>query len=240
MVLLGAYLRPHCLILCVVLSIGVVMSSLDLGGQTIPLFSPLVAAPAKSSSSTLAPIDCGFISLQSVAALTFRQRTCLYTKQLISPRFALAAAFASAFEQYENLPHVPAQRFNEFPHRLSVYYSRRATRDTAELLVGYWHKEDPRFRRSNAQSFWRRTDSAIMNVLTSPDENGHLRPAYAPIAGSLSSAFVGSVMYHHQETLQQTLGHAAAVYSYCFVRNFLAEFRPEVHTYVRHLLHREN
>jgi hypothetical protein len=193
--------------------------------------------PSSALLSAADPTDCGFITLQSVTNLTFKQRTCYLEKKILSPRFALAAAVSSAFGQFRNSPYVLHQNFQDFPYRLAVYYARRSTRNTAELMAGYLHKEDPRFRPSNSQSFWRRTDSAFLNVLTSPDADGHLRIAYAPIAGALSSAFVGSIMYRHQETLEQTLGHAAGIYAYYFVRYFCKEFKPEMKAYARRILH---
>jgi hypothetical protein len=192
-----------------------------------------------ADSAKSQPTDCGAFTLQTVTTLSAKQRACYFGKPLITPQFALAAGFAAAFDQLRNSPHVRNQDFDEISRRLEILYARRAARNTAEFLVGYLHKEDPRFRKSLAHSFWRRTDSAFLNVVTSPDEDGHLRMAYAPIAGSLSSAFVGSVMYRHNETLPNTLTHAAAVYGYYFVRNFFEEFKPDIDSYVRHVFHRD-
>ena len=199
------------------------------------------SSPRLSSSSlqqpTDPPTDCSPITLQTVAKLTFKQRVCFYGMPLISPRFALAAGFESAFGQFENSPHVPRQHFAEFPHRFEVFYARRSARDAAEILAGYLHHEDARPHHSNAQSFRQRADSALLSVLTSPGEDGRPRLAYAPIAGSLTSAFVGSVMYRHNETLPNTLTHAGVAYGNYFFRALFAEFKPEFTAYTRRLLH---
>jgi hypothetical protein len=158
---------------------------------------------------------------------------------MLSAKFALTAAFMSAFAQFQNSPHVPQQRFDEIPHRLAAYYTTHAARDAGELIVGYLHHEDPRFRRSDAQGFRHRADAAIMRVLTSPDEDGNFRIAYAPIAGSLSAGFVGSAMYRHNETLEDGLMHAGFIYSKYFLRSVLAEFKPDINAYARHILRRD-
>lgn len=157
----------------------------------------------------------------------------------MSPRFALTAAFMAAFGQFQNSPHVPRQHFDEIPHRLAAHYATRAARDSGELIVGYLHHEDPRLRKTDAQGFRRRADAAMMRVLTSPDEDGHLRVAYAPIAGSLSAGFVGSAMFRHNETLEDALMHAGFIYSKYFLRSVFAEFKPDINAYARHILRRD-
>jgi hypothetical protein len=203
------------------------------GGSSPFLSSSSIQQPADQ------PTDCSPITLQTVAKLTFKQRVCFFAKPLLSPRFALAAGFESAFGQFENSPHVARQHFAEFPHRFEVFYARRSARDAAEMIAGYLHHEDPRSHRSNAQGFWQRADSALLSVLVSPGEDGRLRFAYGPLAGSLTSAFVGSVMYRHNETLPNTLGHAGMAYGNYFFRAFFAEFKPEFNAYARRVLRRE-
>lgn len=191
-------------------------------------------APTLSSSS---PKDCRAFTLQTVETLTLKQRACFAGKQLISPQFALAAGIASAYGQFLDSPHIYHTGLAEFQRRYEIHYAYRGARTTAELIVGYLHNEDPRFRRSIAHGFWRRTNSSIRNVLISPDADGNARVAYAPIAGAFGSAFTASMLYRHSETLPNTLEHAAAVYSFYFVRSFYQEFKPEFTTYARHFLH---
>jgi hypothetical protein len=179
---------------------------------------------------------CNPITLQAVPGLTFKQRVCLYGQELITPKFALAAGFAAAFGQLENSPYVSRQHLDEFPHRVEVNYARVAARDSGELIAGYLHHEDPRYRRSMAHGIRRRTDAALMSVLTSPGEDGRLRLAYAPIAGSLTSALVGSVMYEHNETVEDTLTHVGLVYSHYFARAVFLEFKPEMTAFVHRIL----
>jgi len=151
------------------------------------------------------------------------------------------AASIVAFGVVEKLRNSPAEKegnWSSLPHRLETHYARQSARDAAELLVGYWHHEDPRPRKSAETTIFRRTNAAFMSVLTSPDEDGHLRPAFAPVAGSLSSAFVGSAMYTHRDaTLSSTMLHAGAVYGFYFAKAIFAEFKPEMDSMVRRVLH---
>lgn len=172
--------------------------------------------------------------------LSFKQRTCLFSEKYITPKFSLNAAFAAAFGQFANTPRVPRERWDEFPHRLEVYYAVRSTRDAGELVAGYLHHEDPRLRPSLAHGFWRRTDYSLRSVLKSPGDDGHDRIAYAPIVASFSSAVVASEMYRRQNNAQTTLIHAGLAYGHYMTRSFFHEFRPDINAYARHFLHRDN
>ncbi len=144
----------------------------------------------------------------------------------------------SVLDQARNSPAEPRNRWSMLPHRLESYYARHAARDTAELLVGYWHHEDPRPHKSLETGFWKRTNSAMLSVLASPGQDGRLRPALAPVAGSLSSAFAGSAMSRREQTLPDTMIRAGAVYGFYFVRAVFAEFRPDLESMVHRVLNR--
>lgn len=194
---------------------------------------------AVSSTAADQPNVCSAIALKFAVTLTLRQRACIYGEDLISRKLALTAGFVSAFGQAANLPSVPHQRMDEFPHRFATYYATHAARGTGELLAGYLHRESQQHRGSLAHGFWHRTDEALISVLTSPDENGSFRLAYAPIAGSLGAGIVGSAMYHHKDTLSEGLTHAGLIYSKYFLRAIFAEFKPDIKSYARHKLHRD-
>ncbi len=151
------------------------------------------------------------------------------------------AASILAFGVVEKLRNSPVEKqrdWSSLPHRVETHYARESARDAAEMLVGYWHHEDPRPHKSLETSILRRTNAAVMSVLTSPDEDGRLRPAFAPLAGSLGSAFVGSAMYTHKDAnLSSTMVHAGAVYGFYFVKAIFAEFKPEMDSMVRRVLH---
>lgn len=201
------------------------------------LVSCFVASAQTGANSQ--PGTCNPVTLQTAASLSFLERACMYGEQLASPQFALVAGFSAAFGQFQNSPHIPRQHFDEFPHRFAAYYGTRTARDAGELIAGYLHHEDTRYRRSNETRLRRRIEAAFLSVLTSPDEDGDRRMAYAPIAGSLSAAFAGSAMFRHNETVSDALLHAGLIYSHYYVRALGREFRPEMDSYVRRILHRD-
>jgi hypothetical protein len=144
----------------------------------------------------------------------------------------------AVMDQSFNSPWVKHERWSKFPHRFEIFYARHAAQDIAEYLVGYVHHEDPRLHRSRETEVWKRTGSALLSVIASPDEDGHLRPAFAPVAGSLSSAFVGTMMYRHSETLPNTMIKAAGIYGFYFARAVFNEFRPDLTSMVHQIFHR--
>jgi hypothetical protein len=242
---MGASLKAFCFILRAVVCTVCLLCCGSVYGQNpnqsgSPVASSATAAQSSSSQdnasqqSLVHNNSCNLMVLQTSQNLTLKQRACYFGRPLIAPQFALATGFISVFDQFRNSPRIEHDRWDKLPHRFEVYYARHAARDAGELLVGYLHHEDPRLHKSKESGFWRRTNSALMSVITSPDEEGHLRPALAPIAGSFSSALVGTVMYRHSETLPSMLIRAGGVYGLYFVRAAFAEFKPEFNS----LLHR--
>ncbi len=168
------------------------------------IFVVLGSVPSLRAQNSVAPVasqnrSCSVLALQSATDLTFKQRNCFFARQVFSPMFAASTVGLAALDQARNSPTMRHETWGMFPRRVGTFYARVGARDTAEMLVGYWHHEDPRPRQSLATGFWRRTNAALLSVITSPDEDGHLRPAFGPVAGSLSSAFVGAALYRHSE-----------------------------------------
>jgi hypothetical protein len=200
--------------------------------------NPDASAVIASGTGATQNISCSVLSLQSAASLTFKQRNCFFARQVFSPVFAVSTIGLAAMDQARNSPRMHHETWGMFPRRVATFYARVGARDSAEMLVGYWHHEDPRPRKSLETGFWRRTNAAMLSVITSPDADGHLRPAFGPVAGSLSSALVGTALYRHSEALPTTMIHAGAVYGFYFVRAVFAEFKPEMDSMIRRVLNR--
>jgi hypothetical protein len=182
--------------------------------------------------------SCSTFALQSASSLNLKQRGCYFVRQVFSPQFAASTGFMTVVDQSLNSPFVKHERWSKFPHRFEIFYARHAAQDAAEYLVGYLHHEDPRLHRSRETGVWKRTGAALLSVVTSPGEDGNLRPAFAPMAGSLSSAFVGTMMYRHSETLPTTMIKAAGMYGFYFARSVFNEFRPDLHSMLHKMFHR--
>jgi hypothetical protein len=160
--------------------------------------------------------------------LSFRQRACFSLAELVSPgRFAEAAAGAG-YSQWRNSPRINPDDADDFGTRFAHIYERQAARATAELLVGYLHNEDPRLHFSNAHGAVNRTRAALLSVLTSPGEDGHARPAFAPIAGALGSGLSSMALYEYQNSLAYGFERSGISYGFYFVRSVIHEFSPEI------------
>ncbi len=211
--------------------------------RTASTLLPVSTTGASSSTDSAASTNdslpaCNPYRLQSDASLTFKQRACYYKNQLIAPSFVLQAGVMSAFAELR-MSGRPGHKDNEdYPEHFANYYARHAAQDAGELVAGFLHHEDMRpHRPSNQQGFARRTGSAFMSVLTSRDANGGTTMAFAPIAGSLSSGMVSTVLSSRTTTLAGGFEHSGFVYSTYFIKALVQEFKPELSSYTHRLLH---
>ena len=150
------------------------------------------------------------------------------TTELASPALLAETGLAAGFSQWRNSPHMRGNDTDDFAMRMAHLYARRTARLTAETLVGYFHHEDLRPIVSSEQSPWRRTRAAFLSVLESPDQDGHARMAFAPLAGSLGSGFTTMALYQRQTSAGFALERSGIVYSHYFIRALYHEFRPEI------------
>ncbi len=222
------------MMLCGVCCTLIVLTPALLHAQTGNNVEPLPTAAGRTGSVNT---SCSSYALQSAALLNLKQRGCYFARQLFSPQFAASTGFMTVMGQSMNSPFIRHERWSKFPHRFEIYYARHAAMDAGEYLAGYLHHEDPRLHRSSETGFWRRAGAALLSVVDSPDENGHWRPAYAPVAGSLSSAFTGTLLYRHSETLPTTMDKAGGTYAFYFVRAIFWEFKPDIVAMIRRTFH---
>ncbi len=138
-----------------------------------------------------------------------------------------------------NSPHVPGEDWNEFGHRFGVFYARRGGQDTGELLAGYLNHEDPRPRISSEHGVWNRTRAAILSVLVVSDQEGNVRPAFAPIAGALGSGMMGMAFYRRNNGLGDGFKGTGISYSTYFATALVREFHPDLSLLASHLLHKK-
>ncbi len=204
---------------------------------------PVSITGASSSSDTAASTNdslpvCNPYRLQSDASLTFKQRVCYYKNQLIAPSFVLQAGVMSAFAELR-MSGRPGHKDNQdYPRHFANYYARHAAQDAGELVAGYLHHEDIRAHRSSLEhGFARRTGAAFMSVLTSRDANGDTTMAFAPIAGSISSGMVSTVLSSRATSSAGGFEHSGFVYSTYFIKALVQEFKPELNNYTHRLLH---
>lgn len=210
------------------------------------LFPVSVLAASAAAQTTLAPLNtspgslplCNQTQLLAAKRITFGQRACWYGSQLVSPWAAVRAGVSSGFSQWWNDPYVKGQDGDDYAHRFAVYYVKRSARDAGELIAGYLNHEDPRFHPSAESTPRKRIRSALLSVLIATNQDGASRPAFAPIAGSLASAFAGTACYRQHTGAEYALRGAGVTYGSYFGRAVFQEFRPDISFFVNHMLHK--
>jgi hypothetical protein len=205
----------------------------------------LAVAGSAAAQITLAPVSpspgklslCNSGQFAVAKQLTFVQRACWYGSELVSPWAAVRAGFSSGLSQWWNDPYVKGQDGDDYAHRFAVYYVKRSARDTGELIAGYLNHEDPRFHPSGERAAKKRIRSALLSVLVTRGDEGN-RPALAPIAGSLGSAFAGAACYREHTGAEYALRGAGVTYASYFGKALYQEFRPDISLFVSRMLHR--
>ena len=167
--------------------------------------------------------------------LGFQQRSCWYGSKFLSPWVSLRAGFSSGIAQLENNPYKRKQDGDDYASRFGAYYTRRGARGGAEMFTGYFHDEDPRPRLSGEAGYKDRVRSALLSVVLSPGAEGN-RPALAPFAGSVASAFAGMACDRPRHDTTYVLERFAASYSAYFGRALYEEFRPDIRFFVTRTL----
>lgn len=166
-------------------------------------------------------------------------RACFYADQLVAPSAMVHDLFSSSFAQWRNIPYMRHEDRDDIVTRISVFYERKAARNTGEFLAGYLHHEDFRPRVSGKTGLFLRSRAALLGVVTTPGQSGSgLRPAFAPIAGAVSSGFVEAANFPNRGLLETGLRGSTAVYAGYFVTAIFREFKPELVSFTNKALRR--
>ena len=100
----------------------------------------------------------------------------------------ISAAWGTAF----NKPEEYGPGWEGFGQRYGMRLTGVATGNAIEAGLGSIWKEDPRYFRSRNLQFGGRIKYVLRTTFESPDENGHLRPAYARFAGNVGNNFLSN------------------------------------------------
>lgn len=193
------------------------------------------AFPLQNSS----PGKLLFCSPEEIAAvkqLSFRQRTCWYASELVSPWAALRAAAGIGIANWEGTDNFKHHDEEGSAERFRDYYVRRSARETGELLAGYLNREDPRPHASGETGFRKRFRSAFLSVLITKNNEGS-RPAVGPLVGSFASSFAGAAVSREHSGADFALRGAGITYSSYFGNALYTEFQPDISSLVHRMLH---
>jgi hypothetical protein len=192
-------------------------------------------SPLTDVDTGVSPLVCNPWKPQTFSAnLSLAERACLGLSQLTGPGVLLGAGLAAGYARL----HTPENRneSNNMAVHIGHIYERRAARATAEVLVGYWHHEDPKRHFSGTEGGWRRAKAALWSVVNSPDQDGRGRLALAPIAGSLGSGLTTMAFYQRQNSFGYGLERSGFVYGHYFASALLHEFSPELWSLAPHFI----
>lgn len=168
---------------------------------------------------------------------TFQERACLQASRLLNPSMAIHAGFAAGMGQWRNSPNILHEDLDEFGRRYGAFYARHAAQDAGEFIAGYLNHEDPTPKPSNLNGFWNRTRAAMLSVVQIRDQDGSIRPALIPIAGSLGSGLTSMPLYNSRNSLDDGFRRSGLVYSGYFATAFFREFKPEFTSLAYRALH---
>lgn len=171
---------------------------------------------------------CDAASLGTARELTFEQRACYYTDQLLKPSMAVRAFGVSGFDLLRDSPREQADGVGSLGQRFSIFYARHAAQSAGELVAGYFNHEDPRFQSSDQDGVWKRTKGALLNVMVNRTPDSHTRVALAPIAGAFAAGFVGMGCYPMEGRMREGLLWTGAAYGGTLGTALLREFKPDL------------
>jgi hypothetical protein len=195
-------------------------------------------APAASVTPVVRREGCYPWKFQAAAGeLTFSERACYYGSKLSRPSLALRGVALAGLGQWRNSPDMHDRGAEAFGERLGMFYARHTAQSGAELLVGYWHHEDPRPHVSTEHGVWRRVGSAALSVVQVQDADGGRRIALAPASGALASGMVSAACCRVDNSVGRGLVRSGFVFGADFGTAIAREFKPDLTALALRILH---
>ncbi len=127
--------------------------------------------------------------------LIFKQRFCIYARQLVTVEALAGATIFSGVAQFRDDPVEWGQGASGYARRFGTRYSQGVAKTTGDFVVGSLLKEDPRYEASRDTNFWKRTGHAFASIFVVKNVYGNQRPAFSKFAGAASSGLVGLAWY---------------------------------------------
>ncbi len=153
----------------------------------------------------------------------------------VGPQTLLGDFFGAGLSTLNNQPHEYGTHWDGFGKRYGMSVAASATSNVMEAGLGSIWGEDPRYHRSDAESFKGRFGHAVKMTFLAQNRNGEIMPAYARYAGIAGSNFLSNTWRPASEA---NADHAMERIGLGFVgrmtSNMFEEFWPDIR---RHLLH---
>jgi len=161
--------------------------------------------------------------------ITPAERLRWVTVSTIGPSSLIGGVFSAGYGTLINSPSEYGPHWQGFGQRYGMRLTGVATSNVVEAGAGAMWGEDPRYPRASEGAFGRRLGHAVRMTFLAPNENGHVRPAYARYLGITSNNFLSNTWRADSEatgrdaSVRVVIGFVGRMGS-----NVFTEFWPDV------------
>ena len=197
-------------------------------GFSVRIWIFAAAAPLVSAQSTL--------STQSYEPITAKQRVDWVVLSTIGPESLAGGVISAGWGTLFNKPSDYGTHWEGFGKRYGMRLTGVSVSNAMEAGIGAVWGEDPRYVRSESESFGGRVGHVVKRTFLAQNRQGHLMPAYARYIAIPANNFISNAWRADSEA---TVGNAGVRTLLGFLGrmsgNAFQEFWPDV----RHRLSRK-
>jgi hypothetical protein len=205
-------------------------SSYALGFLALALAS--VPAAAQQDAKAVEIPLCNDYKIKNDAVLGSRQRACIWVGNLFSQGAVFGAAVSSAYGQWTDDEPSWGQGAGGYARRYSARYAQGVSKATAEYLVAWADREDPRSKPSGCLAF-KRVLCVARSLVAQPLPNqAGFRPVFSKLAGAAANGFIGMTFYPDSGTVNESLRRSATSLGSSLLTVEIAEFEPEIFRWI--------
>lgn len=193
------------------------------------------AQPSGTSNDRLFWALPDFLTVQNaghIPPLTPGQKFKVVARGTFDPIEGVFLAFVSGINQASNSDPGYGQGAAGYGKRYGAAFGDNAIENfmTSAILPTFL-KQDPRYFQLGSGSFFHRTGYAISRIFVTRSDSGRPQFNTSEIAGSASSAAIGTYAYHSSEsrTLRNTITVWGTQVGWDTVTNGVKEFWPDIH-----------
>jgi len=188
------------------------------------------AAPVSESQIT---VDADLVDVPVTVDWPLRMK--IYLKKLVSAEAFFEIVPAAVAEHVRTFPHEWRRDGDGFAERLGSQYGQFVFRESIELVISAFHKEDPRYFRVGQGNKWKRTGHALKGAVVVSNTKGGQTAAIGPIAGAYGSWALATRLWEpksEQNAGQVMLWGSVSIGSKAGA-NVLREFWPDLKNFFK-------
>jgi hypothetical protein len=170
--------------------------------SSICIWILVAAASLASAQTTLLP--AGFSS--SDQPITAKQRADWFAQNTFGPESALGGLISAGWGTLLDKPSEYGTHWQGYGKRYGMRLTGVSVSNAMEASIGAIWGEDPRYRRSQSESFRGRVGHVVKTTFLAQNRQGQLMPAYARYVSISGSNFISNAWRPDSEA---TVGNAA-------------------------------